>query len=329
MMACTIEPMSLLGRNENAVRQLLQDALGGAMDRVRENAAAIGKREAPFSVEIMSNWTDPEDTEANIAWAREFYEAMKPFSSGQPNVNFPGLGEDAAEFVRAAYEPTTNGSSRRKENTTPRTCSGSTRTSTRRNEPRGQTFERRAPSRFLDGGEDRCRLRSRVSEPVPITRFGGTSRVELSVTDMGPFGGSALPRHSILVDAARMERGRPVLAMGSGPGHMSGPSSRVGATVTGIDSSEEMVAIAGRRHHDIAFRQPPTLGSTGEARQSRIEKLVGYEIVDMYHMMYNGLSCHVVSASPKREPGCRSSPDICAARQAESFSSSTETGRSG
>ena len=103
MMACTIEPMSLLGRNENAVRQLLQDALGGAMDRVRENAAAIGKREAPFSIEIMSNWTDPEDTEANIAWAREFYEAMKPFSSGQPNVNFPGLGEDAAEFIRAAY----------------------------------------------------------------------------------------------------------------------------------------------------------------------------------------------------------------------------------
>ena len=78
-------------------------ALGGAMDRVGENTAAIGKREAPFSVEILSNWNDPEDTEANIAWAREFYEAMKPFSSGKPNVNFPGLGEDATEFVRAAY----------------------------------------------------------------------------------------------------------------------------------------------------------------------------------------------------------------------------------
>ncbi len=73
------------------------------MDRVDENKAALGQRGAPFSVEILSNWMDPEETEANIEWARVFYEAMKPFSSGQLSVNFPGLGEDSADFVRAAY----------------------------------------------------------------------------------------------------------------------------------------------------------------------------------------------------------------------------------
>lgn len=78
-------------------------ALGGALDRIDERDTAAGKRDAPYSVEIMSNWSDPKETDANIAWAREFYDAMKPFSSGKPNVNFPGLGEDSADFVRAAY----------------------------------------------------------------------------------------------------------------------------------------------------------------------------------------------------------------------------------
>lgn len=77
-------------------------ALGGAMDRGGDNAA-VSKGGAPYSVEILSNWSDPNDDDANIAWAREFYDAVKPFSSGTPNVNFPGLGEDSADFVRAAY----------------------------------------------------------------------------------------------------------------------------------------------------------------------------------------------------------------------------------
>jgi len=85
------------------ISQSIVWALGGAMDRVGESASAVGRRGAPFVLEILANWTPGEDDEPNIAWARELYDEMRPFSSGKPNVNFPGLGEDAGEFVRAAY----------------------------------------------------------------------------------------------------------------------------------------------------------------------------------------------------------------------------------
>jgi FAD/FMN-containing dehydrogenase len=76
-------------------------ALGGALDRVDESATATGGRGAPFLLEILANWADPADAEANVAWARGFFSAMEPFGTGKTNLNFPGLG-DEPEFVRAA-----------------------------------------------------------------------------------------------------------------------------------------------------------------------------------------------------------------------------------
>jgi len=76
-------------------------ALGGAFGRVDPDATAAGERHAPFVVEILANWAKPEDTEANVVWAREFFTAMERFGTGKANMNFPGLGEDP-RFVRAA-----------------------------------------------------------------------------------------------------------------------------------------------------------------------------------------------------------------------------------
>jgi hypothetical protein len=77
-------------------------ALGGAL-----SATAAGKplerTTAAYQLEILSNWREPERDEVNVQWARDFYDAMLPFTSGKPNVNFPGLGEDSDSFVRAAY----------------------------------------------------------------------------------------------------------------------------------------------------------------------------------------------------------------------------------
>ena len=76
-------------------------ALGGALGRVDPTATATGNRSAPFVVEILANWTDPEQADANIDWAQQLFEAMTPFSTGKTNLNFPGLGDDPG-FVRAA-----------------------------------------------------------------------------------------------------------------------------------------------------------------------------------------------------------------------------------
>jgi FAD/FMN-containing dehydrogenase len=77
-------------------------ALGGALGRVDASATAAGARDAPYLLEILANWEDPADADANIAWARDFFDAMKPFSTGKTNLNFPGLGDEPG-FGRAAF----------------------------------------------------------------------------------------------------------------------------------------------------------------------------------------------------------------------------------
>ena len=75
--------------------------LGGAFGRVDATATASGARNAPFVLEILANWTDPNQAAANIGWARQLFDAVTPFSTGKTNFNFPGLGDDP-NFARSA-----------------------------------------------------------------------------------------------------------------------------------------------------------------------------------------------------------------------------------
>jgi FAD/FMN-containing dehydrogenase len=55
-------------------------------------------------VEILANWREPADAEANIGWARDLFTAMQPHSTGKTNLNFPGSGDEPG-FTRAAFGP--------------------------------------------------------------------------------------------------------------------------------------------------------------------------------------------------------------------------------
>jgi FAD/FMN-containing dehydrogenase len=92
-------------RRPSSMSMIAVWALGGAMRRMGVEETAVGSRDAPFVVEILANWKDPDATEQNIAWARHLFEAMRRFSSGKPNLNFPGLAEDTKQFVIAAFGP--------------------------------------------------------------------------------------------------------------------------------------------------------------------------------------------------------------------------------
>jgi FAD/FMN-containing dehydrogenase len=74
----------------------------GAASRVPAHATAFGQRR-PFMVAFESSWTDPNETDANIAWAREAHASMKQFSSAGIYLNFPGFGEEREELVKSAY----------------------------------------------------------------------------------------------------------------------------------------------------------------------------------------------------------------------------------
>ena len=77
--------------------------LGGAMSRVPPDATGYGRRDAPYLVTGEATWTDPAQSDSNIAWARDLVDAMKPFSRGGLYLNFPGFGEEKVAMLRDAY----------------------------------------------------------------------------------------------------------------------------------------------------------------------------------------------------------------------------------
>jgi len=74
----------------------------GAMERVDDAATAFGDRRWPYNFVVTSAWSDPADTERNIAWTRELFAAMRPFLAEGVYVNYLG-GDEGAERLRAAY----------------------------------------------------------------------------------------------------------------------------------------------------------------------------------------------------------------------------------
>jgi FAD/FMN-containing dehydrogenase len=76
---------------------------GGAMSQVDETATAYAGRDAPFLVTGEVSWTDPARSDEAIAWGREFWTAMGRHSTGGLYLNFPGLGEEKEELVKAGY----------------------------------------------------------------------------------------------------------------------------------------------------------------------------------------------------------------------------------
>ncbi len=75
--------------------------VGGAIARVPPTATAYANRRAAYDSFPVSIWTDPAADEANIAWARDMYAALRPFATEGVYVN--NLGDEGADRVKAAY----------------------------------------------------------------------------------------------------------------------------------------------------------------------------------------------------------------------------------
>jgi FAD/FMN-containing dehydrogenase len=74
----------------------------GAVTRVGVAETAVPHREEGWNLLLPSVWTDRADTEANIAWTRETFAAMRPHLATGRWLNY--LGDDQGEdAIRAAY----------------------------------------------------------------------------------------------------------------------------------------------------------------------------------------------------------------------------------
>lgn len=76
---------------------------GGAIRRVADDAMAFSGRHAPYGINPEANWSDPRDDQANVAWVRDFVEAMKPFSDGGRYLNFAGFLEEGESIMRTTF----------------------------------------------------------------------------------------------------------------------------------------------------------------------------------------------------------------------------------
>lgn len=80
--------------------------MGGAVDRVPDDASAFSGRHAAYTFNILACWDNAEDDEAHRNWARAGVDALRPFRVGGEYVNFAtdvGVTGEAA-YGSARYE---------------------------------------------------------------------------------------------------------------------------------------------------------------------------------------------------------------------------------
>ena len=81
--------------------QILVHQMGGAISRVPTEATAFAHRDAEWMVTIAAIWVDPdEQPEPHVAWARDLWQAMRPWARGT-YVNH--LGDEGEQRVLEAY----------------------------------------------------------------------------------------------------------------------------------------------------------------------------------------------------------------------------------
>lgn len=73
----------------------------GAANRVPADATAYRHRDATYILNVHGRWDDPAEDDGVIAWAREFFDASKPYASEGAYVNF--MTEEEGGRVESVY----------------------------------------------------------------------------------------------------------------------------------------------------------------------------------------------------------------------------------
>ena len=73
----------------------------GAVSRIKQGDTAFSHRDSQYDFFLISSWVDRAESDKHILWTREFWDAMRSYSTGGVYVN--NLGEEPDQQVRAAY----------------------------------------------------------------------------------------------------------------------------------------------------------------------------------------------------------------------------------
>jgi hypothetical protein len=74
----------------------------GAAARVARDATAFGARDRHWDVNVVSQWSDPADSNRQVTWTRELWSNIEPHTTGAAMINHLNT-EDKPERIRASY----------------------------------------------------------------------------------------------------------------------------------------------------------------------------------------------------------------------------------
>ena len=72
------------------------ESFHGAVTRVGVAETAVPHREPGFNILITSVWSDPGDTEENVEWTRDVYDALRPFLANRRYVGYLSSDDGSA-----------------------------------------------------------------------------------------------------------------------------------------------------------------------------------------------------------------------------------------
>jgi FAD/FMN-containing dehydrogenase len=75
----------------------------GEVCRIDPTATAFPHREPGYNLVLAGQWLDPAETAANVAWVRETFAALEPYTAARGYVNY--LADDESDRVPNAYGP--------------------------------------------------------------------------------------------------------------------------------------------------------------------------------------------------------------------------------
>ena len=83
---------------------MMIECFHGAVTRVDPTAMAYPHRQPGYNLVLIGQWLDSAESDANIAWVRETYDALEPYTAARAYVNYLGDDEDLSR-IRDAYGP--------------------------------------------------------------------------------------------------------------------------------------------------------------------------------------------------------------------------------
>ena len=93
----------LVARNTRLGQARSRGVNPGAVTRVGPTDTAVPHRAEGWNLLLPSEWMDPADTEANIAWTKDSFAALSEHFSGGRWRNY--LGDEQDDAISAAYGP--------------------------------------------------------------------------------------------------------------------------------------------------------------------------------------------------------------------------------